>query len=87
MDAITRNVRDIDAAERRVLEQLLGQTLAENQQLVIRVMDVAGPQNAASKPEQTLDDWTRVYDGLSDDEIEAVDAIAKTRANLTRHLP
>jgi len=31
-----------------------------------------------------LEDWTRVYDGLSDEEIEQIDAIAKTRANLTR---
>jgi hypothetical protein len=33
-----------------------------------------------------LEDWTQVYDGLSDEEIEGVDKIAKTRANLTRKL-
>jgi hypothetical protein len=40
-----------------------------------------------SRPAQTLEDWAHVYDGLSDEEIETIDAIAKTRANLTRNLP
>ena len=48
---------------------------------------MAIPQTATPQPVQTLDDWTHVYDGLRDDEIEPIDKIAKTRANLTRNLP
>ena len=40
-----------------------------------------------SRPAQTLEDWAHVYDGLSDEEIETIDAIAKARANVTRDLP
>lgn len=36
---------------------------------------------------QSVEDWTRVYDGLSEQQIEDIDKIAKSRANLTRHLP
>ena len=43
MDAITRSVRDLDDAGRRVLEQVIGRRLTDNQQLIIRVADVVGP--------------------------------------------
>jgi hypothetical protein len=36
-----RNVNDIDAVKRRALEQLVGQHLRAEQQVVIRVVDVA----------------------------------------------
>jgi hypothetical protein len=64
----------------------MGRQLGANQRLIIRVIDVAMPQNGASRPAQTLEEWTNVYEGLSDDKIESVDKIAKTRANLTRNL-
>ena len=81
------DVATLDAPHRQVLEEVLGRQLKENQRLIISVMDVSMPQTAAPRSAQTLDDWTNVYEGLSDEEIEAVDAIAKTRANLTRNLP
>jgi hypothetical protein len=40
-----------------------------------------------ARPAQSVDDWTKVYEALSDAEIEAIDRIAKTRADLTRNLP
>jgi len=87
MEQVIRNVREIDSADRRALEHLIGKHLAEHQQVIISVLEVAMPQGAASKPAQTLEDWTHIYDGLSEEEIEAVDKIAKTRAKLTRNLP
>src|SRR5258708_7986349 len=35
MEAIIRNVRDIETSERQVLEHVLGQRLRENQQVII----------------------------------------------------
>ena len=87
MESIIRNVRDIESGERRVLEHVLGQQLQENQQLIISIMELEAEPVAAPHPAQTLDDWTHVYDGLADDEIEEIDQIAKTRANLARNLP
>jgi hypothetical protein len=81
------DVATLDTAHRRALEELIGRELAANQRLVISVIDVAIPLRDDARPVQTLDDWTHVYDGLDDDQIEAIDKVAKTRANLTRNLP
>jgi hypothetical protein len=81
------DVASLDAPHRRALEEVIGQPLAANQQLIIRVTEAEAAPVADRHPVQSLDDWTNVYDGLSDDEIEAIDKIAKTRANLTRNLP
>ena len=87
MEEVIRNVAEIDDADRRALEHLIGKNLAQHQQVIISVIEVAVPQALDPRPQQSLEDWTHVYDGLSDEEIEAVDKIAKTRANLTRNLP
>ncbi len=87
MEQVIRNVGEIDSADRRALEHLIGKHLAEHQQVIISVLEMAMPQGTAPKPAQTLEDWTHIYDGLSEEEIEAVDKVAKTRAKLTRNLP
>lgn len=86
MEAITRNVRDIDTAERRVLEHVIGQKLTENQQLVIGVINLDLAQ-AAAPPAPTPDKvpaWWNVYEGLSDEDVERLDKAIRPRANLTR---
>jgi hypothetical protein len=81
------DVATLDAPHRRALEDVIGRPLTASQRLLISVIDVAPPAAAAARPAQTLEDWTNVYNGLSDEDVEAVDAVAKTRANLTRPLP
>lgn len=76
MNAITRHVKDLDSAERQAIEHMLGQQLQENQQLMIQVinLDLSTPE-----PEQgtaghaTLPEWCSVYEGMSDEEIDAVE--------------
>ena len=90
MESIVRNVRDIDTGDRHAIEHVVGQTLRDNQKLIIQLAEIEIPAEEPlvdSRPPQTLEDWTSVYEGLSDDEIEAIDKTAKTRADLTRHLP
>jgi hypothetical protein len=90
MEQIVRNVRDLDAEHRSAIEHVVGQTLRENQQLIIQIADVddgRGTPGADTRRPQTLAEWTTVYEGLSDEQIDAVDAIIKSRANLTRNLP
>lgn len=53
MEAINRNVRDIEAAERRVLEHLIGQQLKENQKTIIQLVSL-GSQPAES-PDESCD--------------------------------
>ena len=90
MERIERNVRDIDRSDRHVLEHVVGQALRDNQRLIIQIaeVDLARETPATdAQPPQTLADWTKVYEGLSDEQVEAVDKTIKTRANLTRNLP
>jgi len=65
---------------------VIGHELRAHQQLLISVSEVTSP-SGDTRPAQTLDDWTGVYDGLSDTEVETLDSFAKTRADLTRELP
>ena len=93
MEAIIRNVREIPCEERRVYEAAVGHALAENQQVIIRVITPSelSVQNApgeargndAATP-ATLPDWCNVYGGLTDDEIAEVERIALTRSEMTR---
>lgn len=80
------DVVSFDASHRRALEEIIGRELAANQRLSISVTDVAAPP-APPKQAQSLNDWTGVYEGLSDEEVNEIDKIVKTRANLTRPLP
>jgi hypothetical protein len=81
------DVSALDTPHRRALEEVIGQELAANQQLLINVVELELPRSGAIRPAQSLEDWMHVYDGLSEEQIEAVDEIAKTRANLTRNPP
>lgn len=90
MESVVRNVRDIDQEDRSALERVVGQHLRDNQRLIIQVADLdlsSATTDRGIRPPQSLDDWTSVYVGMSDEEIEALDAVVKTRANLTRNLP
>jgi hypothetical protein len=76
------DVASLDPPHRRALEEVLGRQLAANERLTISITELTIPS-----PPQTLEDWTHVYEGLTDEEIEEIDKIAKTRADLTRDLP
>lgn len=87
MESITKNVRDISQPDRLALEQVIGQQLAENQQVIIQICSLdLGPDSAPTETESTqgLPDWCNVYAGLTDEQIEAVERTALQRANLTR---
>ena len=81
------DVANLDPPHRQALEEMIGHELASNQRLIVSVIEVETPSTTAPRPPQSLDDWTRVYDGLSDEEIDSIEAIANTRANFTRNLP
>ena len=80
MESIKRCVKDIDTADRRALEHVIGQHLSENQQVVIQILNVDGANadKPASSPQgmqpPTLPEWCNVYEGLSDAEIDDLDS-------------
>lgn len=49
MSMLICNVRDLEAANRRSLESLLGQPLAEDEQVLIRVIGLGKEPDAAAK--------------------------------------
>jgi hypothetical protein len=74
-------VTDLDAAQRRAVEDIIGARLEHDQRVVISVAAPASP-----RPFQSLADWAAVYDGLTEEQIEFVDRPINTRANLSRNL-
>lgn len=79
---LTIDVGALDAPHRRALEDVIGRPLSADERLVIEFAKIDA--SAACDPPQSVEDWTRIYEGLSEQEIESIDKIAKTRANLTR---
>lgn len=81
------DVAGLDDPHRQALEEVIGRNLKANQRLIISVTEVEMTPSDQARPAQSLDDWTKIYEGLNDAEIESIDKIATTRANLTRNLP
>ncbi len=78
----------LDAAHRRAIEDVIGVRLQDNQRLTISVAEISDQApNELRGPGPTIEDWQSVYDGLTDEQIEFIDRIANTRANLTRDIP
>jgi hypothetical protein len=85
METIIRQVRELPEAERSTAERLVGHSLQENQQLIIQIATLGTPvAGAVASDPGKLPDWTRVYDGLSDDEIAVLETAVLQRANLSR---
>ncbi len=83
------DVISLDAAHRQAFEDVIGAPLAKNQRLVISVTGPApNPVGLAlRRSSQSLADWAMVYDGLTEDQIDAIDRDINTRANLARSVP
>lgn len=85
MNAITRNVKDLDSADRQAIEHVLGQQLDENQQLMIRVVSLdlsAGKSEQGSGGDVGLPAWCDIYSGLTDAEVDDIErSIVRTPGN------
>lgn len=80
------DVTDLDAAHRRALEDVIGTRLEQSQRLIISVAEVEAA-TGVPRSAQSVDDWKRVYENLSEEDVASIDRDIKTRANLTRDLP
>jgi hypothetical protein len=81
------DVKSLDASHRAALEDLIGFPLEAGHRLTITVSNIETVGGAPQSPSQSIEDLTKIYDGLSVDEIDAIDKIINTRANLTRDVP
>lgn len=82
METLVRNVRDLDQSDRSALERVVGHQLRESQRLVIQVMNAGDEEPAARSADGELPAWSDVYKGLSDSEIDDLDAaIVRTHSS------
>ena len=88
MESIVRNIRDLDHADRSALERVVGHELHETQQVILNVVTPDAGTNAVGSGGQPFladvpSSW-RIYEGLSDAEIDELDEAIRQRADLSR---
>ncbi len=96
MAPIICDITSLDDAHRRALEDVVGRELKPDERLVIEVTQANAarvtetPVNAAQSKESApkynarLEPWTKFYEGLSEEEIDAIDRAINSRADLSR---
>lgn len=88
MVAVVRSVSQLSIDFRKAIELAVGQPLRDEQQVTIQVNDPlesgqASPPTTSSAAEP-LPEWCRVYEGLSAEEIAALEGVVLKRADLSR---
>ncbi|CAN5153894.1 hypothetical protein BH10PLA2_BH10PLA2_02200 [soil metagenome] len=86
MEKIIQHVDELSLADKRAIEHILGIDLAGNEQITIRVSKLDTPPSAfvENADEQIPEAW-KIYEGLSDEEVDKLDRAIRQRANLTRN--
>jgi hypothetical protein len=86
METITRNVSEIAPGDLQALEHLIGAPLRPSQKVIMQVVERESNGNdvPADSGEPQLPEWYNVYEGLSDEEIDRLDAAIQQRLDLTR---
>jgi hypothetical protein len=85
MEMVVHIIGELAAGQRSAAEQLVGHALRDDQQLVIQVVGAPNPStDKQALDEGRLPDWCNVYEGLSDNEIAALEQAISQRLDLTR---
>jgi hypothetical protein len=86
MEKIIPKVEELSLADKRAIERILGIDLAGTEQITIRLSkpDTSPLAIVESTDEQIPEAW-KIYEGLSDEEVDILDRAIRQRANLTRN--
>jgi hypothetical protein len=86
MERVILNVAEINSADRRAIEHLIGKNLAEHQQVIISVVtvDLARPVESGLPASKEVPEWWKVYEGLNDEDVDRLDQAIRQRATHTR---
>jgi len=86
MTTIPPPARAIEPGERRVLEHVIGPQPKDHQQVIIQVVTLGNQpaEEVAASGMGKLPEWCNVYEGLSDEQIAAVEDVILQRSDLTR---
>jgi hypothetical protein len=74
METLVRKVADLESQDRSALERVVGHSLKDDQQFIIQIVGL--PESLPDSPAvgcDVLPDWCRVYEGLSDEEVDELD--------------
>lgn len=75
MSTVVREVRELSTADRTALERVVGQPLQDQQTVEILVYSShRDPETVREVATTTLPDWCLIYQGLSDSEIDDLNA-------------
>jgi hypothetical protein len=77
METVVKNVTDMAGSERCAAELLLGHPLRGTERLILQVVESGSPHGleipSGDRPGNRLPKWCQVFEGLSDEEIAALD--------------
>jgi hypothetical protein len=80
MQTLARDVRELNESDQQAIEHLLGQSLRDDQRLLIQVVDSTAPEEQPTIP-ASLPSWCNVYEGLSDQEIAELEQTILSRGD------
>jgi hypothetical protein len=86
MEKVVCNVAEIDNADRRALEHVIGMQLSPDHQVIINVVNRDLSESGApdAPTSEGIPSWWNVYEGLSDEQIDEFDQAIRKRANFSR---
>src|SRR5688572_8693296 len=98
MESISRDVSDLPSDQRQLFEAVLGQTLRDDQRVVVRLEDKEAAETAANgagpldqtipiKPNDgagSLPQWVTIFADMTDEEFAEIESAILTRASLGR---
>lgn len=79
------DVSSLDHAHRQAMEDVIGRQLDANQRLIIQIATVAPPPSDAAR--SVIELLTHFYDGMTEEEVDEIDDIIKTRMIFSRQFP
>ncbi len=81
MVTISREVRKMQTQEHSAAKLLVGHRLNEHERVIVHLLDLRASEDV--QPVPVLPDWCKVYEGLTEAEIEDIEQ-SITRCNLPR---
>jgi len=80
MESTSRDITDLEAAERAAFEAVLGHELRENQRVIIKVIDIdVSEENNGSTTTRTAEDFA-IFSDLSEQEANGLETAILQRS-------
>jgi|GEM_PF-4620566 len=86
MESVAKEVKDLQADERAMIERWLGRPLDQIQRIALRLVpEVPDSASQASRSSQEIPPGWKVLEGITHEELEQLEVMLSERGNLTRY--